>query len=85
MVGVITLYQNDRDSFTRDDLRLLEAVSQHVAPAIESALRYHDTERMAATDHLTGVPNARSLELHLHRELAGPSGRGPAWECWFAT
>ena len=76
MVGVITLYQNDRDSFTRDDLRLLEAVSQHVAPAIESALRYHDTERMAATDHLTGVPNARSLELHLHRELARAQREG---------
>ena len=41
-----------------------------MAPAIESALRYHDTEKMAVTDHLTGVPNARSLELHLHRELS---------------
>jgi diguanylate cyclase (GGDEF)-like protein len=70
MLGVITLYQKDRRSFNRDHLRLLEAVSQQVAPAIESALRYHDTEKMAATDHLTGVPNARSLELHLHRELS---------------
>jgi diguanylate cyclase (GGDEF)-like protein/putative nucleotidyltransferase with HDIG domain len=70
MVGVITLYQKDRRSFNRDHLRLLEAVSQQVAPAIESALRYHDTEKMAVTDHLTGVPNARSLELHLHRELS---------------
>jgi diguanylate cyclase (GGDEF)-like protein/putative nucleotidyltransferase with HDIG domain len=70
MVGVITLYQKDRRSFDRDHLRLLEAVSHQVAPAIESALRYHDTEKMAATDHLTGVPNARSLELHLHRELS---------------
>jgi diguanylate cyclase (GGDEF)-like protein/putative nucleotidyltransferase with HDIG domain len=70
MAGVITLYQKDRRSFSRDHLRLLEAVSQHAAPAIESALRYHDTEKMAVTDHLTGVPNARSLELHLHRELS---------------
>ena len=28
------------------------------------------TEKLAVTDHLTGVPNARSLELHLHRELS---------------
>jgi diguanylate cyclase (GGDEF)-like protein/putative nucleotidyltransferase with HDIG domain len=76
MVGVITLYQNDLRSFTRDHLRLLEAVSQQVAPAIESALRYHDTEKMAVTDHLTGVPNARSLELHLHRELARAQREG---------
>lgn len=69
MVGVITLYHPDRHAFSRDHLRLLEAVSQQVAPAVESALRYHDTEKLAVTDHLTGVPNARSLELHLHREL----------------
>jgi diguanylate cyclase (GGDEF)-like protein len=70
MAGVLTLYHADRQAFNRDHLRLLEAVSQQVAPAVESALRYHDTEKLAVTDHLTGVPNARSLELHLHRELA---------------
>lgn len=70
MTGVITLYEKDRRAFNRDHLRLLEAVSQQVAPAIESALRYHDTEKLAVTDHLTGLPNARSLELHLHRELS---------------
>ena len=70
MVGVLTLYHTDRHAFNRDHLRLLEAVSQQVAPAVESALRYHDTEKLAVTDHLTGVPNARSLELHLHRELS---------------
>jgi diguanylate cyclase (GGDEF)-like protein len=69
MAGVLTLYHADRHAFNRDHLRLLEAVSQQVAPAIESALRFHDTEKLAVTDHLTGVPNARSLELHLHREL----------------
>lgn len=70
MAGVLTLYHADRHAFNRDHLRLLEAVSHQVAPAVESALRYHDTEKLAVTDHLTGVPNARSLELHLHRELS---------------
>ena len=70
MSGVLTIYHADRHAFNRDHLRLLEAVSQQVGPAVESALRYHDTEKLAVTDHLTGVPNARSLELHLHRELS---------------
>ncbi|MBZ5633415.1 MAG: diguanylate cyclase [Acidobacteriia bacterium] len=70
MAGVLTLYHTDLEAFNRDHLRLLEAVSQQVAPAVESALRYHDTEKLAITDHLTGLPNARSLELHLHRELS---------------
>jgi diguanylate cyclase (GGDEF)-like protein/putative nucleotidyltransferase with HDIG domain len=70
MIGVLTLYHTDRHAFNRDHLRLLEAVSQQVAPAVESALRYLDTEKLVVTDHLTGVPNARSLEVHLHRELS---------------
>jgi diguanylate cyclase (GGDEF)-like protein/putative nucleotidyltransferase with HDIG domain len=76
MLGVITLYQKDLRAFNRDHLRLLEAVSLQVAPAIESALRYNDTEKMAVTDHLTGLPNARSLELHLHRELSRAQREG---------
>jgi len=70
MAGVLTLYHTELQAFNRDHLRLLEAVSQQVAPAVESALRYHDTEKLAVTDHLTGLPNARSLELHLHHELS---------------
>jgi diguanylate cyclase (GGDEF)-like protein/putative nucleotidyltransferase with HDIG domain len=70
MAGVLTLYHTDPQAFNRDHLRLLEAISRQVAPAVESALRYHHTERLAVTDHLTGLPNARSLELHLHHELA---------------
>ena len=76
MLGVITLYQKDLRAFNRDHLRLLEAVSLQVAPAIESALRYHDTEKMAVTDHLTGLPNARSLgTASAPRTFASTAGR----------
>ena len=71
--GVLTLYHADRNGFSRDHLRLLESIGQQIAPAIEGALRYRDTEKLSVTDHLTGVPNARSLELHLERELSRAS------------
>ena len=38
-------------------------------PAIEAALRFQDAKESAATDHLTGVPNARALAIHLTQEL----------------
>ncbi len=66
---MITLYHLDRNAFSQDDLRILEAASLQIGPAIEAALRFQDAKESAATDHLTGVPNARALALHLTQEL----------------
>jgi len=73
MTGVLTLYSTDRNAFSRDDLRVAQAVSLHLGPAIENALKYQEAEESAVTDHLTGIPNARSLAIHLKRELARAS------------
>ena len=73
LIGAITLYQTARDGFTRDHLRFFRAVGGHVAIALESALKYQDAENLAGTDHLTGIANARSLALHLDRELSRAS------------
>ena len=70
IVGVITLYQIEKDAFTADHLRNLLAVSSKMALAIENALKYQQAESSATTDYLTGLPNARSLFVQLDRELA---------------
>jgi len=67
--GVITLYHMDRNAFSQDDLRIMEAASLQIGPAIESALKFQNVEETAATDHLTGIPNARALALHMEQEL----------------
>ena len=67
--GVITLYHLDRNAFSQDDLRILEAASLQIGPAIEAALKFQNVEETAATDHLTGIPNARALAIHLEQEL----------------
>ncbi len=70
VVGVLALYHADRDVFTSDHLRVLQAVSSKMALAVENALKYKKAESSATTDYLTGLPNARSLFLELDRELA---------------
>jgi diguanylate cyclase (GGDEF)-like protein/putative nucleotidyltransferase with HDIG domain len=70
VVGVLTLYRAEADAFTQDNLRILLAISSKLAMAIENALKYRLAENSAATDYLTGLPNARSLFVHLDRELA---------------
>jgi diguanylate cyclase (GGDEF)-like protein len=70
VVGVLSLYQAEKDAFTSDHLRILLAVSSKMALAIENALKYQQAESSATTDYLTDLPNARSLFLQLDRELA---------------
>ena len=68
VVGVLTLYKAERDAFTSDHLRILLAVSSKLGLCIENALKYQQVESSAATDFLTGLPNASALFLHLDSE-----------------
>jgi diguanylate cyclase (GGDEF)-like protein/putative nucleotidyltransferase with HDIG domain len=70
IVGVLTLYKREKDAFTRDHLRILKALTTKVALSVENALKYSRANQLASHDELTGLPNARSLFLHLDRELA---------------
>jgi diguanylate cyclase (GGDEF)-like protein/putative nucleotidyltransferase with HDIG domain len=70
MVGVLAMYRADRDAFSADHLRILLTVSSKLALSVENALKYQLAEDSATTDYLTGLPNARSLFVHLSRELA---------------
>ena len=70
MVGVLAMYHANRDAFTPDHLRILLAVASKVALSVENALKYQQAESSATTDYLTGLPNARSLFVHLAQEVA---------------
>jgi diguanylate cyclase (GGDEF)-like protein/putative nucleotidyltransferase with HDIG domain len=70
VVGVLTLYHSDADHYTADHLRILLAISSKVALSVENALAFQEAESSATTDYLTELPNARSLFIHLDRELA---------------
>jgi diguanylate cyclase (GGDEF)-like protein/putative nucleotidyltransferase with HDIG domain len=69
IVGVLTLYHTEKDAFTRDHLRIVMALSSKVSLSIENALRFRQVECSATTDYLTGLPNARSLFLHLENQV----------------
>jgi diguanylate cyclase (GGDEF)-like protein len=70
VIGVLTLYSRTKDSFTRDHLRLLNAVTSKAAITIEHALELTEALRSAQTDALTGAANTRALFLHLDAELS---------------
>ena len=70
VIGAMTLYSRGKDSFTRDHLRLLNAVSSKAAITIEHALELTEALRTAQTDGLTGVANTRALFVQLDAELS---------------
>ncbi len=70
VVGVLAMYHAAPDAFTPDHLRILLAVASKVALSVENALKYQQAESSATTDYLTGLPNARSLFVHLTQEVA---------------
>jgi diguanylate cyclase (GGDEF)-like protein len=70
VIGALTLYHQNSGAFTREHLRILRAVGSKAGLTIENAVRFQLAATSAVTDELTGLPNARSLFLQLHRELA---------------
>ncbi len=70
LLGVLTLYRAEKDGFNMEHLRILQAITSKVSLSIENALKYQQAENSATTDYLTELPNARSLFLHLDREIA---------------
>ncbi|MFN7996107.1 MAG: diguanylate cyclase [Bryobacteraceae bacterium] len=69
-IGVLTLYSRKADAFTSDHMRLLTVIGPKTALTIENALRFREAKQSATTDGLTGLPNTRSLFLHLDSEIA---------------
>jgi diguanylate cyclase (GGDEF)-like protein/putative nucleotidyltransferase with HDIG domain len=69
-LGVLALYRAEKDAFTRDQSRILQAITSKLAMAVENSLMYRKVKATATTDYLTGLPNARSLFLQVDGELS---------------
>ncbi len=69
ILGVLTLYALAADSFSRDHLRILQAMESKLSLSLQNALRFRRAETDAETDFLTKLPNGRGLFLQLETEL----------------
>jgi diguanylate cyclase (GGDEF)-like protein/putative nucleotidyltransferase with HDIG domain len=70
VAGVLALYCCEKNSFTKEHLRMLLAASSKLGVSVENALQYEKAQITASTDYLTGLPNARAICLHLEKELS---------------
>jgi len=69
-LGVITLDATRENAFTEADLRLLSALANTAATAIENARLHAHIQTLAVTDGLTGLANHRAFSQALENEFA---------------
>ena len=67
--AVLTLYAIEADSFSRDHLRILQAMESKLSLSLQNVLHHRRAEADAETDYLTALPNARRLFIQLETEL----------------
>lgn len=70
LIGAVSLYSADLEGYEDEHLRLLETISRIASDAILKSLHHAETESRALTDPMTGLPNARSLQVHFETEVA---------------
>lgn len=70
LCGVLNLHHDEVGGFSDNDLKLIQAVSNQAAIAIENSQLYEKTRSLSNTDELTGLANRRYFQSILQREAA---------------
>ncbi len=69
-IGSLALYHRDHDRYTDGHRSLLEQIARQAGAVLRNAMAFEQVQEESLTDALTGLPNRRSMSMHLSRELA---------------
>jgi diguanylate cyclase (GGDEF)-like protein/putative nucleotidyltransferase with HDIG domain len=69
-IGTLALYHSEPNRYTEDHRRLLERIAEQAGAVIHNSIVFEQTQEDSLTDPLTGLPNRRSMFVHLSRELS---------------
>ena len=70
LIGTLGVYHEKESFYTVEHLRLLERITAQAGAVIHNAIVFEQTQEDSLTDPLTGLPNRRSLAMHLTGELS---------------
>ena len=70
LIGALSVYSNEIEQYTGDQVRMLETVTRLASDALANAMHHAETESNALTDVLTGLPNPRSMSRRFEQEAA---------------
>lgn len=70
LIGAVTIYSSELETYGEEHVRLLDTISRIAADAVHKSLEHDEAKTHALTDPMTGLPNARSLQMQFEREVA---------------
>ena len=73
MIGAVTIYSGELTVYGEEHIRLLETIAHIASEAIFKARKHDEATTHALTDPMTGLPNARSLQIQFEKEIARAS------------
>lgn len=76
VIGAVTIYSRELKQYGEENIRLLETISRIASDAIGKSLKHDEAQNHALTDPLTGLQNARSLQLQFEKEVARTNRSG---------
>ncbi|MEP6945448.1 MAG: diguanylate cyclase [Acidobacteriota bacterium] len=76
IIGAVSIYSHELAAYGDEHVRLLETVSHIAAEAIAKTQQHAETKAHALTDTMTGLPNARSLQMHFEKEIGRAARTG---------
>lgn len=68
VLGIFNLFRPKRNGFSAHEIRLLSAIANQAAVAIENAMLFNNARQLSVTDELTGVANRRHFKNMLELE-----------------
>lgn len=80
ILGAVSLYSCDLKNYEEEHMRLLETVSRIASDAMGMSLQHAESESRALTDPMTGLPNARSLQMQFEKEAARAERSGSSFQ-----
>lgn len=80
MIGAVSLYSCELENYGDEHMRLLETISRIASDALFKTLQHADAESRALTDPMTGLPNARSLQMRFETEVARARRNGSEFQ-----
>ena len=80
IIGAVTIYSREHRRYGEEHIRLLETISRIAADAIDKSLKHDEATTNALTDPMTGLPNARSLQLQFEKEVARADRNGTEFQ-----
>lgn len=68
-IGLLNLYRQETNGFSRHELNLLKRISTQIAKVIDKTLLFSQTRELSITDELTGIYNRRYFNQRFEREI----------------